>query len=80
MREGGGTVPFLIGAIATMSSDNKNSNERDLELSFDDEGDNIEAVKFESDSSSEEGGSDNEGNRTTQPESFTSHQWPQSYK
>ncbi|XP_057450284.1 amino acid transporter AVT1A-like [Lotus japonicus] len=63
-----------------MSSDNKNSNERDLELSFDDEGDNIEAVKFESDSSSDEGGSDNEGNRTTQPESFTSHQWPQSYK
>ncbi|XP_061366793.1 amino acid transporter AVT1A-like isoform X2 [Gastrolobium bilobum] len=73
-----------------VGNDNNNSNkekEKDLELLFeendedvnDDEQQDIEAVKFESESSSE-GGSDDDGNDRTQLQSFTSQQWPQSYK
>ncbi|KAJ1404249.1 Amino acid transporter, transmembrane domain [Sesbania bispinosa] len=68
-----------------MVCNNNNSgnkeNEKDLEFLVNEdvyEGDqqDIEIFKYDSESSSE-GGTDDEGN---QPQSFTSQQWPQSYK
>ncbi|XP_061361089.1 amino acid transporter AVT1A-like [Gastrolobium bilobum] len=69
-----------------VGDNNNNSNkekERDLEFLFDEndedvnegEQQDIEAEKFESESSSGD-----EGNHTTQLQSFNSQQWPQSYK
>lgn len=40
----------------------------------------IEALKYESGSSNGGGRSDDEDNRKTQPQSFSSQIWPQSYK
>ncbi|KAE9619750.1 putative amino acid transporter, transmembrane domain-containing protein [Lupinus albus] len=70
-----------------MANINKNK-ERDLEFIFDEnnedvnecEDHDIEDVKFESENSSEVDSDDGEGNNETKPESFTSQQWPQSYK
>lgn len=67
------------------NNNNKKEKEKDLEFSFNEdveEGeqqDHIEPVKFESESSSD-GGSDDDGNHTAYPHSFSSQQWPQSYK
>lgn len=61
--------------------------ERDLDVDFmfndDVEEQDIEAVKMESESSSENGSDsddDNDGHHREYPQSFTSQQWPQSYK
>ncbi|XP_019429151.1 PREDICTED: amino acid transporter ANTL1 isoform X2 [Lupinus angustifolius] len=66
-----------------MANSNINK-ERDLEFMFDenneDEDQDIEDVKFESENSSEVDSDDGQGNYETKPESFTSQQWPQSYK
>ncbi|XP_027368421.1 amino acid transporter AVT1A isoform X1 [Abrus precatorius] len=70
-----------------MMVNNNKEKERDLEIMFDPndedgsqcEQEDIEAVKYESDSSSK-GDSDDEGNDVAHPHSFTSQQWPQSYK
>ncbi|XP_004513746.1 amino acid transporter AVT1A-like [Cicer arietinum] len=69
-----------------MASNNKeNEKERDFEFMFnedveeDGEQHDIETVKVESENSSDDD-NDDEGNHTVQPQSFTSQQWPQSYK
>ncbi|TKY70935.1 Vacuolar amino acid transporter 1 [Spatholobus suberectus] len=63
-----------------VSNTNSSNKERDLELFFEDDINegaqhDFETAKLESESSS-----DDEGNDTTQRHSFTSQQWPQSYK
>lgn len=65
-----------------LNKDTKKSCEFFLDQSDEDvnEGEqDTEATKFVS-GSSNEGGSDDEGNRRAPPEAFSSQQWPQSYK
>ncbi|KAK7278969.1 hypothetical protein RJT34_24010 [Clitoria ternatea] len=75
----------------TNYSNKEKEKERDLEILFEDDINHadqpdVESAKLETESSSESDDADadaddDEGNRTiTQPRSFTSHQWPQSYK
>ncbi|XP_020205718.1 amino acid transporter AVT1A [Cajanus cajan] len=71
-------------------NDNSKDKERDLEFSFDHNDEDvdqqdIEALKYESESSSEYHSEDDDGggdddNRRLHPNSFSSQQWPQSYK
>ncbi|KAK7278970.1 hypothetical protein RJT34_24011 [Clitoria ternatea] len=66
-----------------MVSNNKEK-ERDIEFLLDENEDDpqqdIETVKYESESSSDNDDADDDGNRRTHSHSFTSQQWPQSYK
>ncbi|KAK7267158.1 hypothetical protein RIF29_19822 [Crotalaria pallida] len=63
-----------------MANDSSKNKETDLQFMSDEEHD-IEDVKFESESSSDGSDADHDhGNNKTRQESFTSQQWPQSYK
>lgn len=81
------TAPFEVGVVSTNTmvrdTNNGDNKEKDLEFLFEDdtnEGaqEDVETAKLEE---SESSSSDDEGNKiTTQRHSFTSQQWPQSYK